>query len=67
MGLGVEGESGGEAACFKVDDEGKCDTEIDRGVSDSIRQRRHEMACLGATEVENACYKPLCIFWASFR
>ena len=63
----MEGESGGEAACFKVDDEGKCDMDIDGGVSDSIRQRRHEMACLGAAKVENACYQPWCIFQASFR
>ena len=58
MGLGVEGESSGEAARFNVDDEGKCDMEIDGGVSVSIRQRRHEMACLGAEEVESACYLP---------
>ena len=67
MALGVEGESGGEASCFKVDDEGKCGMEIDGEVSDSIRQRSHEMACLGAEEVENACYQPWRIFQANFR
>ena len=67
MGLSVEGESGGEAACYKVGDKGKRDMEIDKGVSDSIGHRRHGMACLGATEVQNACYQPWCIFPARSR
>ena len=41
MGLGVEGESGGEAASFQLDGEGKCDMEIDGGISNSMRQRMH--------------------------
>ena len=63
----MQGESGGEASCFKVDDEGNFGMEIDVGVSDSMRQRRHEMACLGAEEVESASYQPLRIFHANFR
>ena len=69
MGLGVEGESGGEAASFQVDDEGICDMEIDGGISDSIRRRRHEMVGMSRcrTKVKNARYQPWCIFPASFR
>ena len=67
MGLGVEGESCGEASCYKVGDEGKRGMEIDGEVYDCFRPRRHEMACLGAEEVEGASYQLWRIFQANFQ
>ena len=32
----------------RYDDEGRCDMEIDGGISDSMKQRGHQMACFGA-------------------